>query len=238
MPTASSDRATNALCHSVLLRLTRCPGKGHCKDVRSHSKHYIEVQTHSNTSLLHGTTKPARASARRQGPARFIPPWKAFDAHMITLAQRADCKIHRSRKIPTLIDVTSMRQWVCLGASPDTMVQQFLIPWLRGACRHVYKGPWFPGQHARCTKPPLHLSPTPRPVYTEDMYEQACYWRARHSSPFARLCRLGYLPLRRTRDGERRHPPVHLQFHTRLEAFAHCLTYLAGRAMLHFFMCT
>ena len=65
-----------------------------------------------------------------------------------------------------------MRQWVCPGASPGTMVQQFLIPWLRGAYRHVYKGPWFPGKHARCTKPPLHLSPPPRPVYTEAMYEQ------------------------------------------------------------------
>ena len=97
MPTASSDRATNALCHSVLLRPTRCPGRGHCRDIRSHSKRYIEMHNHSKTSLLHGTAKPTRASARRQGSDRFIPPWKAFDAHMVTLAQRADCKIHRSR---------------------------------------------------------------------------------------------------------------------------------------------
>ena len=61
MPTASSDRATNALCHSVLLRPTRCPGKGHCRDIRSHSRRYIEMHNHSKTSLLHGTAEPMRA---------------------------------------------------------------------------------------------------------------------------------------------------------------------------------
>ena len=130
------------------------------------------MHTPSSTSFLHGTTPPTRASVRRRGSARFIPPWKAFDAHTMTLVQRADRKIHRSRKNPTLTDVTSMRRWVYPGASQDTMVQDFLIPWLQGAYRHVYKGPWFPGQHACYTKPPVHLSPPPRPIYDKAMYEQ------------------------------------------------------------------
>ena len=128
MPTASSDRAINALRHALLLRPTRCPGKGHCKDILSHSARYIEGPTSSDTFIFHGMSRPTRASMCREGPARFISPWKAYDAHLVTFAQRADNKIHQSRRVPTLSDVTGMRQCFLPGTARDTMLQQLLIP--------------------------------------------------------------------------------------------------------------
>ena len=139
MPTASGDCAINAICHSVLLMPTRCPGKSCCKHTIAHSQRYIKYQSTSKTLIRHYFAQPVRTATFCVGPRIFSKPWTAFEAHKRTLTMRACTTNDRSRKVPTMTDTTSARTWFCPGADESTMLQRFVLPWLQGACRHIYQ---------------------------------------------------------------------------------------------------
>ena len=148
MPTRAKDPATNALVHQILLRPTRCPGKGYCCNPVAHSAKYFTATVRKSMTSLSGVSRPLSTLAKPvSGQDRFVHPWKAYEAELQMLARRADEKLRfgRSRRVPVLPDTTCQRQWFLLGAEQDTMVQRWLTPWLLGAGRRLYQRPWLGG---------------------------------------------------------------------------------------------
>ena len=143
MPTAAKDPQTNSLFHSVLFMPTSCPHRKCCHRFPVHSSPYIEARPRrSDVNSLHGVTRPVGLSTSLRGASRFIAPWRAHEALQLTLSQRADVKIHASRKVSALCDTTCFRTWCLIGATTKIMMHVFLLPWLQGSLRHCYVGPW------------------------------------------------------------------------------------------------
>ena len=138
---------------------------------------------------MHGFTKPHGISKRRvSGEERFLQAWRAYEAEQQVLARRADAKLdfQHGRRIPTLSDTTCQRQWFLADAEQDTVVQEWLLPWLRGKGRRCYTGPWLTGG------PPSYrpvkdstgkLLPNCRPRYKEQ-----------HFNAWHNKAHLGFLP--------------------------------------------
>ena len=121
VPSKDQDMATNSLAHLVLFRPTRCPGDGCCRDAAAPSLVYIGEalctgSSAKSSSVLHGVTKPSPGRSVTRGRRRFVEQWRAYEAHLQSLAERADIKIHRARKLAALTDITSEREWWCPGA--------------------------------------------------------------------------------------------------------------------------
>ena len=108
-----------------------------------------------------------------------MQPWRAYEAEQQALARRADEKLKVAKRVPTLLDTTALRQWFLLGARQASFVQDWLLPWLRGAFRHCYIGPWSAGgrEHLNRRRLKQFSSPrygiAPRPHYDEEMFLQA-----------------------------------------------------------------
>ena len=141
MPTRSKDLPRNSLVHACLLRPTACRCKEDCANPRAHSLLYIAPAAPISTSILYGNTKPNGRARKLQGAERFQQPWRAYEAHLQTLARRADDKRMLQMRVPTLTDVTCQRRWFLQGAEQMTVVQKWILPWLRGEGRHCYEGP-------------------------------------------------------------------------------------------------
>lgn len=141
MPTRSGDAATNALYHCCLMK----PGKlcnGNCADVEWLSGHVL-LQQHSITDqMLFGHTQPSKRIKQTRGERRFVEAWRAWDALQLTRAERAWMKLKAEKRVPVLQDVTPYRAWYLPACAEETMIQVWLLPWLRGGFRHVYRGPW------------------------------------------------------------------------------------------------
>ncbi len=141
MPTRSKDLPRNSLVHACLLRPTGCRCKEDCGNPRAHSLLYIAAAAPAPAAIpLYGNTKPSGRARCLQGAERFQQPWRAYEAHLQTLARRADDKRVLQKRVLTLTDVTCQRRWFLEGAERDTLVQKWLLPWLCGAGRHCYRG--------------------------------------------------------------------------------------------------
>ncbi len=154
-PTRTKDAATNAMVHQILLRPTRCPGPGRCHDCVAHSRHYLSPRPLASiaSQRYYGFARPRARKARRVlGAERFVAPWLAYEAEQQVLAARADAKLADGRRVAVLPDVTTERTWWLPNADRHTVVQDWLLPWLRGAGRRLYHGPWLGGGAAHCRK--------------------------------------------------------------------------------------
>ena len=151
--------ATNSLAHLVLFRPTRCPGDGCCRDAAAPSLVYIggalcTGSSAKSSSVLRGVTKPSPGRSVTRGRRRFVEQWRAYEAHLQSLAERADIKIHRARKLAALTDITSERERWRPGAEKGTVAQLWLLPWLLGAGDHFYRGPWVATHEPQLRSPP------------------------------------------------------------------------------------
>ena len=130
LPSRAADIGTNALMQQCLCRPTSCDHASCCRNPAAHSKRYIATKSNG----YHGTAA---------GVMRFVEPWRVYEAHLQVLAARADQKLTRARRCACLTDVSTQRQWYMPGAMANTMVQQWLLPWLCGFGRHCYLAPWY-----------------------------------------------------------------------------------------------
>ena len=141
MPSRHGDAATNALYHLCLMK----PGsmcRGQCDDVGWLSGHVISHCWPRHQRNMFGFTWPTRKAPRKRGEGRFTEAWKAWEALQLTRAQRGWRKLKAERRVAVLDDVASFRSWYLPNAAKETVVQSWLLPWLLGHFRHVYKGPW------------------------------------------------------------------------------------------------
>eukprot|EP00435_Cladocopium_sp_Y103_P054286 s821_g17.t1 len=141
MPSRHGDAATNALYHLCLMK----PGnmcRGQCDDVGWLSGHVISHSWPRHQQNMFGFTWPTRKASRKRGEGRFTEAWKAWEALQLTRAQQGWRKLKAERRVAVLDDVASFRTWYLPNAVKETVVQSWLLPWLRGHFRHVYKGPW------------------------------------------------------------------------------------------------
>ena len=173
VPSKDQDLATNSLAHLVLFRPTRCPGATFCRDTAAHAQVYIGqafcAGKPASPGWQPGLSKPSSRGGALRGRRRFIEQWRAYEALLQTLAtERADPKIHRARKLATLTDITSEREWWYPGAETGSMVHKWLLPWLLGAGRHVYQGPWLDGGCRHLDRPRVPLA---RPRYTQQHHQ-------------------------------------------------------------------
>lgn len=172
VPSKDQDLPTNSLAHLVLFRPTRCPGASCCRDAAAPAQIYIGQQACAEPAAAAcwqpGLSKPSAGASVTRGRKRFVEQWRAYEARLQALAsERADTKIQRARKIATLTDVTSEREWWCPGAAKGTVVQKWLLPWLLGSGRHVYQGPNLAGGRPHLRRPRV---PAARPAYTQADY--------------------------------------------------------------------
>ena len=141
MPSRASDAATNALFHLSLLKPSRrC--RGDCNDVAHLSGHVLSHRCSETWNGLFGYTEPNRKAKPRQGESRFVEAWKAWEALQLTRAEAAWRKLKLERRVAVLDDVVGFRTWYLPNVQRETVVQSWLLPWLLGEFRHVYKGPW------------------------------------------------------------------------------------------------
>jgi hypothetical protein len=124
VPSKDQDLATNSLAHLVLFRPTHCPGESCCRDAAAPAQVYIGPPR--PRSKLAGQRSVTR------GRRRFVEQRRAYEAHLQSLAQRADIKIHRARKMATLTDITSEREWW------RPVLKRTL--WCSSGCYHGYWG--------------------------------------------------------------------------------------------------
>ena len=110
MPTRSKDLPTNCLLHACLLQPTACRCKEDCANPRTHSDVYIALAAPEPATQVYGNTKPNGIACKLQGPERFQQPWRAFEAHLQTVARRADEKRMAQQRVLTLTDVTCQRR--------------------------------------------------------------------------------------------------------------------------------
>ena len=118
LPCRAGDPATNALFHLELLK----PGKlcaGNCRDIE-------HLHSHVFTSSSHV-----------RGGARFVEAWRSWEALQLTRAGHAWRKLTAERR------VAGRAERCCgatlPGASRETVVRDWVLPWLQGGFRHVYR---------------------------------------------------------------------------------------------------
>lgn len=141
MPSRSGDAATNALFHLSLLKpCRRC--RGDCSDVLHLSGHVLSHQWPTNGHSLLGYTQVNRKAQPTWGENRFVEAWKAWEALQLTKAEAGWAKLRLERRVAVLDDVVGFRTWYLPNAQRETVVQSWVLPWLLGRFRHVYKGPW------------------------------------------------------------------------------------------------
>ena len=155
MPTRSADPATNALYHLCLMKPSRVC-KGCCEDVAWLAGHVLSSVAGSQQGILFGYTKPAGQAQPSRGERRFTEAWKAWEALQLTRAERAWAKLKLERRVGVLDDVAPFREWYVPGCNRKTIVQSWLLPWLRGGFRHCYKGPWGQKRRTRSDINPIY----------------------------------------------------------------------------------
>ena len=102
---------------------------------------------------LFGFTEPTKRAVPKQGESKFTEAWKAWEALQLTRAQNGWRKLKSQRRISVLDDVATFRTWYVPQAERETMVQSWLLPWLQGSFRHVYRGPWREKRNAGIARP-------------------------------------------------------------------------------------
>ena len=145
LPTVFADPCMNSLMQQALFRPTHCPSSAACRSQEAHSGLYFGIVTKSKQMLSKTTNGFANAVRRARpkiGMERFREQWRAYEAHMQVLAQRADSKVAYSRKTPVLGDVSGQRMCFPHGMCRVPDVHDWLLPWLTGSSRHCYYGPW------------------------------------------------------------------------------------------------
>ena len=151
-PTRAHDPGRNALVHLVLFRPTACSGPACCRSPAAHAGRYLTLAPVARLSplVLHSMNRSRAGAAKAIGLSKrsiyeaetFVQPWRAYEARQQVLAQRADAKLARAQRVAVLQDTTCQRQWWLPEAEQNTMVQSWLLPWLRGSGRRCYEGPW------------------------------------------------------------------------------------------------
>ena len=142
VPSRSKDRITNALAHQILFRPTMCLDASYHREQWRVAEAYAtccNITCKSSCSHSVGHTVPNHKGKKTSAEQACVHAWRAHEAYLTTQAARADHKLSRGRRVPTITDLSCLRTWYPTDARKKCMVQRSLVPWLSGLGPHKYR---------------------------------------------------------------------------------------------------